>query len=418
MNSSVEAILLAALAAASAVMLVYWGAVAIQVARTVILLPSARRGLRMDPGSGADLPAVCIIVPAHNEESCIATVAGSLLAQDYPHERLRLVFVLDRCTDQTRARLDHTIADSPGRIRVDVREIRACPDGWVGKSHAVWTGATETEYAAASDILLFVDADTRLDPGLVRAAVTLLQQRGLGLLSLMSTLTYDHWFEGLIQPAAGLELMRQYPLVRANSHSPREVAKRPFANGQFIMMRREEYTRTGGHEAVRTCVLEDVEMARLAARNGVATGVLLDRGMLHCRMYDSFAALRRGWKRIYTESANRKPRRLRAIAWRVFTIGVALPALAAGAVVFSLLHVYAENDGLARAAAWLGASALAVWLGALAWTNHLGGIPLRWTLSFPIGSWIVGCIMKEAARDLEQGKPTEWGGLTFHRDRR
>ena len=45
--------------------------------------------------------------------------------------------------------------------------------------------------------------------------------------------------------------------------------------------------------------------------------MFLARGMIHCRMYGTWEAFRRGWKRIYTESANRKPGRMRVQGGRV-----------------------------------------------------------------------------------------------------
>ena len=40
------------------------------------------------------------------------------------------------------------------------------------------------------------------------------------------------------------------------------------ANGQYILVRREIYERTGGHEAVKSAILEDVELARRIKSNG------------------------------------------------------------------------------------------------------------------------------------------------------
>lgn len=37
---------------------------------------------------------------------------------------------------------------------------------------------------------------------------------------------------------------------------------RAFANGQFILLTRAAYDKIGGHEAVKSAVLEDLELAR------------------------------------------------------------------------------------------------------------------------------------------------------------
>ena len=45
--------------------------------------------------------------------------------------------------------------------------VEVLPDGWLGKNHALWTGARS---APASDYLLFTDADVRFAPGAIAAA--------------------------------------------------------------------------------------------------------------------------------------------------------------------------------------------------------------------------------------------------------
>lgn len=400
----------------------YWAAVGYHIGRTMALIPTARRGLSL-PVPAEALPRVCVIVPAHNEESCIGVVAGSLARQDYPADRLRLVFVLDRCTDRTRAVLEETLQRAAPMDRAEIIELTECTPGWIGKPHALWSAANRAKSAADADVLLFVDADTELDARLVRATSALMVHRGLGFLSLLSTLTYDHWFETVVQPAAGMELMRQFPIVKANGGAERGTRagserRRPFANGQYIMVRREDYQRAGGHEAVRATVLEDVELARRADKSGVVCGFFLDGGMLRCRMYDSYAALRRGWKRIYSESANVKPQRLRKMARRVRLLGTCLPAGAAVGLALGLWFRGSSHDALAGIVWTICAAGLCVWAGVLVWSYRIGRIPLIGLPAFAVGSWITGSIMREAARDLERGKPTEWGGLKIDRSAR
>jgi hypothetical protein len=165
-------------------------------------------------------------------------------------------------------------------------------------------------------------------------------------------------------------------------------------------------------------VLEDVELARAAHRSGVACGFFLDGGMLGCRMYESYQSLRRGWKRIFGESANRKPERLRKIAGRVRLVGTILPALSLIGLVIGLTLRHSTHAGAATAAAVICATGLATWLAVVVWSCILGRIPPIWAPAFPAGMWIIGGIMREAADDLEQGRPTEWGGLSIVRDTR
>lgn len=398
---------LAGLSLAAAALGVYWGVVLIHVARTALRQPTADDGLTPDaPLAG---PSVCVVVPAHNERACIDRVARSILKQTY--RDLAAVFALDRCTDDTRAVLDAAIA---GDRRAHVLEIDACPPDWAGKVHALWRATRDVPAARDADILLFVDADTELHPECVRATTNLLRTRGAGLLSLISTMSSKAWFELIVQPAAGLELIRQYPLRRASDPDP--ARRRAFANGQFIMMTRAAYQAIGGHEHVRHALLEDVEIARRAAAANIPAQVMLAGTMHRCAMYGSWAEFRRGWERIYIESTNRKPARLRAFAGRVRVLGVWLPLAAAGALGLGLWAIRSGGDAhqdAAHIAAWLGGVSLTLMLAALTGVYAISRTPVWTAPLYPIGAWLTGAVMRRAARTLDRGGVTRWGGRDY-----
>ena len=99
-------------------------------------------------------PRVSCIVPAHNEEKTIARTLECLAAQQYPRERLQIVAALNGCTDGTEA----------AARRHDVTVIA---DERRGMSFGKNLGAR----AATGDILIFIDADTIVPSGAVRAVV-------------------------------------------------------------------------------------------------------------------------------------------------------------------------------------------------------------------------------------------------------
>ena len=393
-------------------MLLYWGAVLCHVVLTWRSIPTARAGLKVAPAD-AECPSVCVIVPAHNEESCIAVVARALLAQRYPAERLSMVFALDRCTDRTEETLRGVIGGEGERA--EVVRITSCPEGWAGKVNAMWTAVNAATNAKNANVLLFVDADTMLEPDCVRACLGLMRERGLGMLSLLSTLTRDKWFELVAQPVAGMELVRMFPLRRTNFPNQ----GRPFANGQFIMVKREAYLGFDGHKAVLWAVLEDVELARAADRGRVPIGVFLADGLLHCRMYSTWAEFRRGWKRIFSESANRKRSRVRGIAWRMRATGIIVPALGgAGGGVGTGRRLTGSGGGVADWALGLGTAALLMFGSSLVACALLGRTPLMGVLAYPLGAWLVSRVLDEAANDLRSGRPMEWAGMTYARSSR
>lgn len=396
------------LAGCSAVLLIFWLVAITRIVRTIINVPTARAARVLRSSVSAD-ESVCVVIPAHNESLVIEKLVASLLLQDHPS--VHFVLALDRCTDDTAAKARALIRDDP---RFSIVEITSCPDDWAGKVNAIHSAVSNNERARRADVLIFADADTTFAPDCVGTTLRLMNHRRLDLLSLVSTLTFGHWFEKLLQPAAGVELMKQFPLMRA----AKATGRRPFANGQFIMIRRAAYEKIGGHEAVRHELLEDLGIARLAAGHSIPAGVFLADTVLYCSMYPAYPAFRRGWKRIYTESANRRPERLRQWGWRCRTISTLLPCCA---IVFTLIAAIAwpaEWANWRTHASSLGATALLVYLIAVTSIYRLGHAPL-WTIGgYPIGSWMVGGILIEAARDLDEDKPIVWGGREYKRERR
>lgn len=390
-------------AVASGVFLVYWSFGLARVLQT-LRLPTARDGAAGSPPSGP-FPSVCVVIPAHNEARNVAALVRSLLAQDAPG--IHVTLALDRCTDGTAA----VARDAAGGdTRLEIVEIDRCPPDWAGKVHAVWSAVERSTAARHAEYLLFADADTVFDPACVRACVTLAQRLEADLLSLLCTLTADRWFEVAVQPSAGMELMRQYPLKRANDRR----RPRAFANGQFMLFRRDAYEALGGHAAVKDELLEDLALARLTVKAGRRLSVLLADGMVRCRMYESWPEFQRGWKRIYTEAAKRRADRLERWSWRTRAVGAVLPLVAALGVGGGVVGL-GSDPGPRYAALGLGAAGLTAWLAVMVLAQAMARGPL-WAAPLQVfGAWQVGGFLAAAARDLRRGTPTTWAGRTYVR---
>ena len=75
-------------------------------------IATGRRRRAITPAE--ELPRLLFLVPAHNEEDCIAEHLTSLLAQDHP--ALRIVISLDRCTDRDRQRASLAFRTRSGSV--------------------------------------------------------------------------------------------------------------------------------------------------------------------------------------------------------------------------------------------------------------------------------------------------------------
>ena len=391
------------LAVASVTECVLWMVLAIRAVREWRCALFIADALRLP---AIPLPLLTVVIPAHNEELMAPNCARSVLASDYP--ALELIFVLDRCTDGTRAALEPIAAADP---RLRIVENSSCPADWAGKCNAARVGADN----ARGELILFTDADTHFDPRLLRASVQLLRSRALSMLSLFSSPTHKHWFEMVVQPVTSLMLLKLFPMKRANA----ATGRRPFANGQFMLFERSAYQALGGHAAVKDDLLEDLAFARRMKRAKMEQGVAVSDGMLVVSMYDSWKAFQTGWKRIYIESCRRNPARMRKEALQLLVIVVAMPVIRTASVLLAAIALL-NGDSLDAGARAFAVGALAVGIAApiirlvtLAWIHRTASFPVWSALCFPGAAIAVARIFFDGARDLHARTPVRWGGREY-----
>ncbi len=126
------------------------------VVALLVRLRPPRRAL--PPLAAAELPALTMVVAAHNEERCIVDKLENCLRLDYPRARLNLVFVTDGSTDNTAALL----TAYPVPAAVGYRVLHA-PERR-GKMAAMNRAMAHVQ----TPIVIFSDANTSLNEGALR----------------------------------------------------------------------------------------------------------------------------------------------------------------------------------------------------------------------------------------------------------
>jgi hypothetical protein len=231
-------------------------------------------------------PTVSAIIPARNEEATVAAAVESLAAQPEIRE---IIVVNDQSTDGTAAALQKLSTRIP---QLRVLETQNLPAGWVGKNYAVSLGAAQ----ATGDWLLFTDADGVHLPGSTARALADAETAGAGLVSYSPEQETSTWWEKALIPFVYVRLARKFSYAAVSDPASPAAA----ASGQYLLIRREDYARIGGHAAVAGEVLEDVALARLAKRAGVRLYFASGYGIMRVRMYRTFSAMWQGWtKNLY-----------------------------------------------------------------------------------------------------------------------
>ncbi len=303
-------------------------------------------GTVFDQPEPEQLIELTVVVPARNEEACIAECLRSLVSQSEEIFELGkdwdLVVVDDHSTDRT-------AEIARGFAGVTVEEACALEPGWTGKANAIWTAARK----ARGRWLLFTDADTIHEPGSMRRAMHEATRHKVGMLSYSPRQIVSGLWQRSLMPLVFCELALAYPPAKVSDPNQRIAA----ANGQFLLVEREAYRRVGGHASVAEKVLEDVELAFLAKRRKVGLRFRYAEEQVATRMYRTTADLIEGWTKNLALLFDNS---LALALWRALDIAllVGLPVLTA---------VLWNARFAVHSLQWLGAG----WVLALLWVRTL-----------------------------------------------
>jgi glycosyltransferase involved in cell wall biosynthesis len=240
-----------------------------------------------------DVPTLLlsVIIPARDEQDVLPACLKSLIDQSEPGFELgrdwEIIVINDRSSDST-GDIASEAAQLDGVSLIEAPTFDSGPHaGFTGKTNACWAGAQ----AAQGALLLFTDADTLHEPGSLSRARHELQKYEVAMLSYSPLQLTSGLLQRMIMPLVFAELAIAYPMKRVNEPEDRTAA----ANGQFLLVREDDYFALGGHRAVGRNVLEDVALADNFKRSKRAIRFRYAPDALSTRMYRTTAAMVEGW---------------------------------------------------------------------------------------------------------------------------
>jgi glycosyltransferase involved in cell wall biosynthesis len=228
---------------------------------------------------------VAILIPARDEEHSITYAVKSALSQELL-EQFEVVVLDDASTDGTAEKL---AALAHPKLRVISGELEL-PQGWLGKNWACHRLSESVE----ADYFVFIDSDVTLEPKAVASAIAALTSNQLHLVSPYPRQLAPTLLARIVQPLLQWSWLTTVPL-RATRNSLRPSLA--VANGQFLVCRVDSYLASGGHEAIKGKVLDDIELLRSFYRNGFTGCVIDGSNIATCKMYESNQALVSGYSK-------------------------------------------------------------------------------------------------------------------------
>jgi cellulose synthase/poly-beta-1,6-N-acetylglucosamine synthase-like glycosyltransferase len=236
---------------------------------------------------GTDLvdrnPALSVILAARDEERSVGESLPSMLAQVYSG-MIEVLAVNDRSTDRTGEILEELATKHPDRLRV--LDVESLPDGWLGKTHALYAGATQ----ARGEWLLFTDADVIFTPSCTDKAVRYATTNGLDHLTLPPEIVCRSVLLRSFVAAFTLVFeMTQRPWRVGDPQTQEHVGV-----GAFNLIRKDAYEWSGTHRAIRMRPDDDMKLAKLLKRHGFRQGVACGVGLISVEWHQTLPDAVRG----------------------------------------------------------------------------------------------------------------------------
>ena len=319
-------------------------------------------------------PSVVAVIPAREEATVIGATVASLLRQDY-RGAFAIVVVDDHSSDDTATAARRAAAAAGASERLNVLAAPNLPEGWTGKLWAMHHGIANAQASPKPpDYLLLTDADIRHADDTLTQLVQRALRNHLVLTSLLARLRCVSFAERAMIPAFVFFFQMLYPFAWVNRRERATAA----AAGGCMLVDSQALQAAGGIEAIREELIDDCALARLLKRRGAIWLGLTNR-VESARDYRSIGEIRRmvartayaqlqfspWWLAAVTAGmmvtylappllvlfGSGAPQWLGAVAWALMTLalqptlrfyrlspwwGVAVPAIAAAYVVFTL----------------------------------------------------------------------------------
>lgn len=224
-------------------------------------------------GGQSKPPKVSVLIPARNEETCIAAAVRSALGSESVEVE---VLVLDDHSEDKTTEIVGEISRNDDRVRL--LNGAKLPAGWCGKQFA----CHQLGNAARHELLLFIDADVRLEADAIARSTAFLHAANADLVSGIPWQQADSIGEKMLIPLLHYIVLIFLPIPFMR------LSRRPSLGagcGQFFLARRTAWRKSGGHAAIRESLHDGVRLPQEFRKHGFVTDLFDAASISSCRMY-------------------------------------------------------------------------------------------------------------------------------------
>jgi len=223
---------------------------------------------------------VSILIPMRNEEQNVIECINSVSAQE-GLKNFEIIVLDDHSEDQT--------ADLLSKF-MNISKLNGTnlPDDWLGK---LWACQQLAE-ASTGEYLVYIDADVRLSRNAVASAISKMGK--WDFISPYPKQIAIGFVQRLFQPLLQWSWLASVPLFISQKLGIKSMA---VANGQFLIIKRDAYFKSGGHQSIKSEVIDDIMLARQLLASGYSGGVAEASQVASCHMYKTAGELVNGYRK-------------------------------------------------------------------------------------------------------------------------
>lgn len=219
-------------------------------------------------------PSIAIIIAVRNEETDLEKALETVCNLKYIN--YRLILVNDRSTDGTSQilkKFDQKFS------HVTVINLHELPNGWLGKSHALYQGyGNSTE-----EWLLFTDAEVVFKPDTLTKAINYSIQQQLDHLVVLPHIhSRSAVFNSVLATFKTMFDIQYRPWAAKNPHSGASVGM-----GAFNLVRRSAYETAGTHVRFALHPNDDLQLGECIKSSGFTQDVLYGDDQVQYEWYSS-----------------------------------------------------------------------------------------------------------------------------------
>ncbi|MBN1298450.1 MAG: glycosyltransferase [Actinobacteria bacterium] len=257
-------------------------------------------------------PLVSVLIPARNEEANIYRCVSSFLRQDY--KNIEIIVLDDNSCDAT-SEIVGRLSEKDSRIKL----VRGRPlkKGWMGKCWA----CQQLSWQAKGQYIIFTDADTVHSNDTVSRSLAAIVANKLDAISVYPKQITVTLHERMTVPFINFAILSFMPLVLVR------YAKGGFLStgiGQFFMFKKQAYSQMGGHESIKSEVLEDIHLSKQIKKSGFKYMVFDGSENIFCRMYRDLKEVMNGFTKFIYAAFNYSAV-MEAVAMTAFSVFFLFP---------------------------------------------------------------------------------------------